>query len=217
MQDQTEIRTQDHVNWQQEIEFTPLRMQEEAKPVRPSSTALVLRLLEPETPPAVDLWLASRLRIWTVVVLSLAAATVLGGLVVDRFVITKVVLPSPSPAPQDAPAQAHYLNRWRYLWLPPERGDRVVVEQANALTVKQIVARPSDSLQLKDGAIYVNGTKLETLHPSRDESSASANSTDKLLQLGRDQYYVLGDEPADSDGPAHGVVHRKNILGLLIR
>jgi type IV secretory pathway protease TraF len=41
---------------------------------------------------------------------------------------------------------------------------------------------------------------------------------EKWIQLGRDQYYVLGDNRANSeDSRFYGRVHRQNILGHLIK
>jgi hypothetical protein len=96
----------------------------------------------------------------------------------------------------------------RYGWAAPQRGDRVVTSDHSNLAVQRIIARPSDCLKVTDGVVCLNGKEL----PERLTSDGS----DKLIQLGENQYYVVGDGPDQGDRATdQGVVNRQNILGRL--
>jgi hypothetical protein len=121
-------------------------------------------------------------------------------LCIDHLVVARVVLPSGT-----AGQQARHTLR-RYLWSAPQRGDRVVTSDHSNLAVKRIIARPSDWLKLRDGLVYINGKKTdERLAPEKREI---------LLQLGENQFYVVGGPTADG-ALSHGVVNRKDIVGRL--
>ena len=114
----------------------------------------------------------------------------------------------------------YYLNRWRYLFLPPQRGDVIVLKDLthHDFAVKRIIARPYDWLNLKDGNIYVNGQRLTEPYLGKGVRTDSPDLREKWIQLGRDQYYVLGDNRTNSeDSRFYGVIQRQNILGLIVR
>jgi len=88
----------------------------------------------------------------------------------------------------------------------------------NDFAVKRIVARPYDWLNLKDGMIYVNEKRLNEPYLDEGMRTDAPDLKEKWIQLGRDQYYVLGDNRSNSeDSRFYGVVHRKDILGQLIK
>jgi signal peptidase I len=141
-------------------------------------------------------------------------------LLASRFVVTAVVIQGRSMSPTLKDGDRYYLNRWRYLFLPPQRGEVVVIKDPghNDFAVKRIVARPYDWLNLKDGRIYVNGKRLNEPYLQKDTRTDTPDLGEKWIQLGRDQYYVLGDNRSNSeDSRYYGLVLRKNILGLIVK
>lgn len=181
-------------------EFPKLRMRDEKQPpLRIHISVAAPKLPEPVRAPIDSRWQRYGLILFCV---ALAAALTYG--LVDRFVITSVVIPREGKA-----AERHHLYRWRYLWLSPQRGDTVVVKDHADLSIRTIVARPSDYLSLKNGVVYLNGKPQDGLTLTT-ESAETGDLNGRLLQLGRDQFYVTG-----SGGPGHGVVLRKDILGLV--
>ncbi len=138
----------------------------------------------------------------------------------SRFVITAVVIQGRSMSPTLRDGEHYYLNRWRYLFLPPQRGDVVVIKDPghNDYAVKRIVGRPYDWLNLREGKIFVNGKRLHEPYLDKGVRTDSPDMKEKWVQLGPDQYYVLGDNRANSeDSRYYGVVLRQNILGQIVK
>jgi signal peptidase I len=122
------------------------------------------------------------------------------------------------PTLQDG--ERYYLNRWRYLFVSPQRGDIVVIRDPghNDFAVKRIVAQPLDWINLRDGQIFINGRRMDEPYLERNTRTDAPDLKEKWIQLGADQYYVLGDNRANSeDSRFYGRVQGKDILGLLVK
>ncbi|HXI52860.1 MAG TPA: signal peptidase I [Candidatus Saccharimonadales bacterium] len=138
----------------------------------------------------------------------------------SRFIVTAVVVQGRSMTPTLKDGERYYLNRWRYIFLPPQRGDIVVIKDPghNDFAVKRIVGRPYDWLNLKDGILYLNGKRVQENYLDKGVRTDTPDLKERWVQLGRDQYYVLGDNRANSeDSRFYGVVLRENIIGMVIR
>jgi signal peptidase I len=138
----------------------------------------------------------------------------------SRFIVTAVVVQGRSMTPTLKDGERYYLNRWRYIFLPPQRGDIVVIKDPghNDFAVKRIVGRPYDWLNLKDGILYLNGKRVQEKYLDKGVRTDTPDLKERWVQLGRDQYYVLGDNRANSeDSRFYGVVLRENIIGMVIR
>ena len=138
----------------------------------------------------------------------------------SRFIVTAVVVQGRSMTPTLRDGERYYLNRWRYLFLSPRCGDIVVIKDPghNDFAVKRIIAHPYDWLNLKDGMIYINGKRLDEKYLERGVRTDTPDLKERWVQLGRDQYYVMGDNRANSeDSRFYGVVARKNIIGMVIK
>lgn len=138
----------------------------------------------------------------------------------SRFIVTAVVVQGRSMMPTLKDGDRYYLNRWRYLFVAPQRGDIVVIRDPGHadFAVKRIVAQPLDWINLKHGHIYINGRRLDESYLAHDTRTDAPDLKEKWIQLGRDQYYVLGDNRANSeDSRFYGRVNRKDILGHLIK
>lgn len=95
--------------------------------------------------------------------------------------------------------------------------------------VKRIIGLPGETIQGKDGKVYVNGelldesAYLDTEFVKEYEAGALPNSYEHSFQsdfgpitLGEDQYFVMGDNrpnSKDSRDPSVGPVSREDILG----
>ncbi len=109
------------------------------------------------------------------------------------------------------------VNRLRYSVLAPRSGD-VVVFLPNGNTnahyyIKRIVAVPGDTLQIKDGQVYVNGHLYSGFTYDKVEEPGIAN---EMLTLQQDEFFVLGDNinnSEDSRADNIGPVKRDDIVG----
>lgn len=203
-------------------EIPPLRMRGEkrtgleisASPSTTSSSSTLV--LAPSKTSNRGNWLKQQ----ALVLLFIALFSVPAYFLASRYIVTAVIIQGRSMAPTLMDGDRYYLNRWRYLFLAPQRGDVVVIKDPGHgdFAVKRIVGRPYDWLNLKDGLLYVNGKRLDEPYLSSDTRTDVPDRTEKWIQLGRDQYFLLGDNRANSeDSRFYGVIHRKNIVGMLIK
>ena len=84
--------------------------------------------------------------------------------------------------------------------------------------MKRLIGMPGETIQITDdGVIYINGEVLEENY-GKDPITFGGIASEPL-QLGEDEYFVLGDNRSisdDSRGEAVGVVNEKNIDGRVI-
>jgi len=162
----------------------------------------------------------ARLRRHVLALLCVVALSVPAYFLVSRFVVTAVIVQGRSMMPTLQDGERYYLNRWRYLFVSPQRGDIVVIRDPGHtdFAVKRIVAQPLDWINLRDGQIFINGRRMEEPYLEKNTRTDAPDLKEKWVQLGPDQYYVLGDNRANSeDSRFYGRVHGKDILGLLVK
>ena len=83
--------------------------------------------------------------------------------------------------------------------------------------IKRIIGLPGETVQIIDRDIYINGEVLEESY-GKDPIVDAGIAADPI-ELGKDEYFVLGDNRSiskDSRSPAVGVVKRENIGGRAI-
>ena len=117
------------------------------------------------------------------------------------------------PSLQDG--QQLLINKVVYYFHEPERGDVIIMHPPPPYSpkstpfIKRIVSLPGDTIEVKNGAIYVNGSKL-------DEPYIKEPPIYKLQQkkIPENEYFVLGDNRNNADD-SHiwGTVPRQNIIG----
>ncbi len=153
-------------------------------------------------------------------VLLFALLSTISYFVVSRFIVTAVIVQGKSMAPTLQDGDECLLNRLAYLRHPPGRGDLVVLKDPGHkdYAVKRIIALPCESVHLKQGAIYVNGKRLFEPYLSAGTRTLSAEAMDRFFVVGNDEYFVMGDNRANSeDSRCYGPVHRDLIVGTLAR
>ncbi len=110
------------------------------------------------------------------------------------------------------------VDRLVYNVVRPKRGDIIVFkpggnENAHYM-IKRIAALPGETVQIKNGSIYINGTVWrEEIYVS---DITSAGLAAEPVELGSDEYFVIGDNHEGSDDSRTsdvGNVKRKDIFG----
>lgn len=101
-----------------------------------------------------------------------------------------------------------------YWFHPPQRGDVIVLrslENPNRDLIKRVIALPGETVEVKEGKVYIDGTPLDEpyileepdyIYPSR--------------QVPPDSYFVLGDNRNSSNDShvwASPWLPRENIIG----
>jgi signal peptidase I len=115
----------------------------------------------------------------------------------------------------------HYLlKKWVYLFRSPQRSEIVVISDPDdhGFSVKRVIATEGETVQLRDGKVYVDGVKLNEPYLADGAITwGKTRSGDQVFQLGQDEYFVLGDNRMISiDSREYGPVPRQNILGLIL-
>ena len=83
--------------------------------------------------------------------------------------------------------------------------------------IKRIIGLPGETVQIKDGAIYINGNKLNENYGK--EMIMDGGIASETMILGKDEYFVLGDnrnDSMDSRTEAVGNIKEKDIVGKAV-
>ena len=85
----------------------------------------------------------------------------------------------------------------------------------HTLFVKRLIALPGDILEMREGAVYVNG---ELVDESGIDMHSTSNTTFGPVLLGEDSYFVMGDNRGNSnDSRRVGPITRDMIVGRVER
>lgn len=81
-----------------------------------------------------------------------------------------------------------FISRLEYALGTPERGDIAQIELADrgGLYLKRVIGLPGERVELTGGVVHING---QALH----EPYALLSDDDFNIELGEDEYFVLGD------------------------
>lgn len=98
-----------------------------------------------------------------------------------------------------------------------DRGDVISFrcDSLNAILVKRIVACPGDTVQIKKGILYVNGSPS----PHAIAGLDYAGNAESPITLAMNEYFVLGDNykhSKDSRYSQIGCILQEDILGAII-
>ena len=109
------------------------------------------------------------------------------------------------------------IKRFIYKITSPKRGDVIAFlpngNQNSHYYLKRIVGLPGESIQIIDGYVYING---ERLPEDEYDKMADYGIAGNEIQLGSDEYFVLGDNrnmSEDSRSGNIGAVKKDTIAG----
>ena len=109
------------------------------------------------------------------------------------------------------------INRFIYKITSPKRGDVIAFlpngNQNSHYYLKRIVGLPGESIQIIDGYVYING---ERVPEDEYDKMADYGIVGNEIQLGSDEYFVLGDNrnmSEDSRSGNIGAVKKDTIAG----
>lgn len=104
-----------------------------------------------------------------------------------------------------------------YRFRDPKRFDIVVFpfkENTSKLLIKRIIGMPGETVQIKNGKVYINGYELQENYGNAVMNDAGLAS--EPILLGEDEYFVLGDNrnnSQDSRFSSVGNVSRSDLIG----
>lgn len=142
-------------------------------------------------------------------------------ILIRTFLIGPYKIPTGSMRPTFMEGDRIFVDKVSYRFHEPERGDIIVFkypEDRKKDFVKRLVGMPGETLQIKDGKVYVDGDVLEESpfsdyyyynRPDWEYGQENIN-----IKIPQDHYFVLGDNSAQSsDSRNWGFVHHKNLVG----
>lgn len=109
------------------------------------------------------------------------------------------------------------VDKISYRFTDPDRFDIIVFPyqyQEKTYYIKRIIGMPGETVQVKDGEIYINGEVLEESYGK--EVMKYAGVAGDPITLGEDEYFVLGDNrnnSSDSRDPSVGNIKEDQIIG----
>jgi signal peptidase I len=105
----------------------------------------------------------------------------------------------------------------RYIFNPPRRGDIVVFRPPGASDdpyIKRIIALPGETVEIRNGTVYINGQVLEEDYIAGTTSWRGGGGDDSQLVVPDEEYFVLGDNRDNSsDSRSFGTVPKDDIIG----
>lgn len=132
-------------------------------------------------------------------------------LVVHLFLAQATIVFGQSMEPNLSQNQRLIVDKISYRLRPPLRDDIIVLDlpEMDEMLVKRIVGLPGEVVEVREGAVYVDGEALPESYPH----DLTPFDMEAIL-LGPLNYFVLGDNRGNSnDSRVFGPVHREHILG----
>jgi signal peptidase I len=176
----------------------------------------------------------TRLQNWAPFGARLVAGLVLGAFVVGvvrPYVAEAFVLPTASMSPGIEPGDRFLAEK---LIRSPRRWDAIVYRVSPQVAgsapmrgpvkwCKRVVGLPGDRLLFKDDALYVNGVVVAPGVPilgqyrlAEPRFSGGIYNDGETIQLGPDEYFVIGDNvDRSADSRHHGPVKRSDVVGIV--
>ncbi|MCC5667291.1 signal peptidase I [Nostoc sp. CHAB 5784] len=151
-----------------------------------------------------------------------------------RWIPSGSMEPTLHGTPNQWEADKIIVDKLKYKFADPQRGDIVVFsptkelqkEQYQDAFIKRVIGLPGEKVQLKDGKVYINNKPLpEANYLGSDQSTVidvcqsgpQPPFLAKPQTIPANSYLVLGDNRNNSyDGRCWGVVPRENIIGRAV-
>ena len=124
---------------------------------------------------------------------------------IRSFIVTPVMVSGTSMSPTLKGREIMILNK---LDKKITRYEIVVLDTNHEDIIKRVIGLPGETISCENNTIYVNSRKID------DKFGAGVTSDFKKITLGKDEYFVLGDNRENSlDSRYYGPFKKKEIKG----
>jgi signal peptidase I len=143
-------------------------------------------------------------------------------IVIRTFFLGPYKIPTGSMRPTLLEGDRIFVDKITYRFRLPKRGEIVVFkypEEPKKDYVKRLVAFGGEEVEIRDGAIYINGTRLDDVagiagHYYYNRNDWPYAKEGQTIQVPEGFYFVLGDNSAQSsDSRKWGFVPKSNMIG----
>lgn len=129
-----------------------------------------------------------------------------------RASIQSCLVVGPSMEPTVESSQRLLISKVEYVIHAPQRGDIIVFQPPNQQQpdyIKRVIGLPGDTVEIKNGHVYLNGKSLDEPY-----IKAAPTYTFAVKRLAADNYFVLGDNRNNSNDSHNGwTISREAIVG----
>lgn len=146
---------------------------------------------------------------------------VAAGILVLLFIFTQVIqtqmVGSDSMSPKYEAGDTIMINRLAYTFSSPKRGDIVAYTHQEMSGIKRVIGLPGETVAILNGQVIIDGQILTASYLS--EEAILAGTQKMPIVLGEDEYFVLGDNYAnslDSRDTSFGLIQRDEIFGRVL-
>lgn len=125
---------------------------------------------------------------------------------VRTFLVTPIRVVGPSMNPTLASNDIMILNKVAKI----DRFDIVVIksDKSPEILIKRVIGLPGETLEIKDGKIYINGKVLKENYGKGETANYN------YIEIPKNEYFVLGDNrPISADSRLFGTFNKKDIKG----
>lgn len=121
--------------------------------------------------------------------------------VIPAYVIERTIVDGTSMQNTLQDEEQLMVERLSYQFSDPKRFDIVILmpygDDVDEYFIKRVIGLPGETIQIKDGEIYIDGEVLEENYGK--EPIIEGGIAEEPLTLGDEEYFVMGDNRNDSD------------------
>lgn len=144
------------------------------------------------------------------------AAAIVVVILLNSFVIVNAVVPSGSMEDTISVGDRIVASRLSYKSKEPQRGDIIIFkypDNEKENYVKRIIGLPGETVEVKDGGVYINGSATPLQEPYIKEKPIGHFGP---YQVPENCYFMMGDNRNNSEDSRYWTntfLHRDKILG----
>lgn len=154
----------------------------------------------------------SRTLIYVLICVIIAVAA---SILITKFVANHTTVEGSSMEPCLKNGDELIVEKLSYLRGEPERFDVIVFEYSEDINyIKRIIGLPGESVRIEEGKIYINDRPVFDVHGKGEMNDAGI--AEDTVELGSDEYFVLGDNreaSKDSRDKDVGLIKADKIIG----
>ncbi len=156
--------------------------------------------------------------IWEVVKIVIIAAVIV--VPIRYFLFQPFFVRGQSMNPNFENGDYLIIDEISYRFREPKRGEVIVFnppQEPSQRFIKRIIGLPGEIVEIKGGRVAVYNTEGQKVLDESDYISDIPTEGNLRIALGRDEYFVLGDNrPFSYDSRRFGALSKENIIGRVI-